>query len=434
MDELRHRDHAIALQCDASDDVGRLHCWLNRLADSVTSEKEVHKGWFSEDSAAIVMRILAAGFGFISMAGFLLAYEKGLINVFMFLLLFVLIQVLFCLVSTFVMIMSWLGNAPIIFPLNIAKLVVRKTIPDKRYLCESQSVVRVLLLRYGHEFGAIFTLGAVMAFFTVLAFNDFAFVWGSTFNISDEFVQRFTTLLSLPWSSWLPEATLSEQVIAESRYNPALTDLVHANVASMHGWWPFLIMAMLFYALLPRIALWVSSKLIYKKLMRRSFVQYPGSESVLLRMKSPLVSTQAPEPEQTGDTRKARIPTDDSLMLLSWKGAIDARELEQYEEVRIVPHKNVVSAGLGTLVSDQHSVDRINEYQPARLLVVVKAWEPHMTDLADFLDELEQISRCTLYLIPLPDRTVTDLQMQDWSDFSRELQFDAVDTQPLHRV
>jgi hypothetical protein len=294
--------------------------------------------------------------------------------------------------------------------------------------------VRVLLLRYGQEFGAIFTLGAVLAFFTVLGFSDFTFVWGSTFNISDEFVLRFTTLLALPWSSWLPEATLPAQVIVDSRYNPALTNLAQADVASMHAWWPFLIMAMLCYALLPRIILWGLSKWFYVRLMRRSFAEYPGSESILLRMKSPLVSTRALEPEASGHAEIPGMPLDDRLLLLAWAGALDTGDLQRFEELRIVPPGNVLAAGLGTLEGDGLCVERIDARKPARLLVAVKAWEPPMADLRDFLDRLEQVTRCTLYMVPLPGRDVTDLQQQEWRDFSRELRFDTVDTQPLTRL
>jgi hypothetical protein len=432
--ELRQRDHAIGLQCDAPDDVGRLLFWLQRVAGRAGPAEVAQTGWCPGVSAAILMRILAAVLGFMGMAGFLLAGERGLINVFVFLLLFVLIQLVFCLVSTGVMINSLRGGAPVVLPMNPAKFVVSRSLPDMRYLRESQSVVRVLLLRYGQEFGAIFTLGAVLAFFTVLGFSDFTFVWGSTFNISDEFVLRFTTLLASPWSSWLPGATLPAQVIVDSRYNPALTNLAQADVASMHAWWPFLIMAMLCYALLPRIILWGLSKWFYVKLMRRSFVEYPGSESILLRMKSPLVSTRALEPEETGHAEIPGMPLDDRLLLLAWAGALDTGDLHRFEELRRVPPANVLAAGLGTLEGDGLCIERIDARKPARLLVAVKAWEPPMADLRDFLDRLEQVTRCTLYLVPLSDRVVSDLQLQEWRDFSRELRFDAVDTQPLTRL
>ena len=89
--ELRQRDHAIGLQCDASDDASRLLFWLKSMPDCVNPEKETQAGWFSEDSAATFMRFLAVVLGFMGMAGFLLASEKRLVNVLVFLFVFVLI-------------------------------------------------------------------------------------------------------------------------------------------------------------------------------------------------------------------------------------------------------------------------------------------------------------------------------------------------------
>lgn len=435
MQELRQRDHAIGLRCDAPDDTGRLLFWLQGVSDRGGPPGEARTQWLSEASAARVMRLLAFVLGFAGMTGFLLAGDKGLINVFVFLLLFVLIQVVLWVVSAVVMAMSLRGDAPVVFPLNPAIFVVEKSIPDMRYLRESRSVVRILLLRYGQEIGVIFTLGAVAAFFTVLGFKDFIFIWESTFDISNGLVQRFTTVLALPWASWHPDWTLTAQVIAESRYSPALKVLSQAEIETMRGWWwPFLIMAMLCYAVIPRLILWILSRVFYVKLMRRSFVQYPGSEGILLRMKSPLVSTQAQEPDESGHAGHAAMTLDERLLLLTWAGALDADGPNRYEEIRIVPPANVLTAGLGTLAGDELCIERINEYRPARLLVALKAWEPPMAELRDFLDRLEQVTRCTLYLVPLPGRAVTDLHLQEWRDFSRELRFDAVDTQPLSRL
>ena len=431
---LRQRDHAIGLRCTATDDVARLTYWLHNVTDSGASSQRLAQSWLTEASAAFVARLVAAVLGFMSMATFLWSGGQGLVNVFIFLLLFVLVQIVFCLASALVMAGSIRGNAPAVLPINPARLVVSRVFPDKRYLRESQSVVRLLLLRYGQEFGAIFTLGAVAAFFVVLAFSDFTFVWGSTFAVSDDFVRGLTSSLAAPWSAWLPSATVSPQLIAESRYHPALTDLSQANIVSMRGWWPFLIMAMLSYALLPRIILWGLSRLFYVKLMRTSFTRYPGAQGIFARMKSPVVNTQALEPEAgAGHVAAALVPLDEGLMLLNWAGALVPDDLGRFDEVRAVPSANVMAAGLGSLDEDKQCTDRINEYGPERLLVAVKAWEPPMADLRDLLDSLQRVTHCTLYLVPLPHRAVAEQNLQEWRAFTRDLPYAVADLQALER-
>ncbi len=65
----------------------------------------------------------------------------------------------------------------------------------------------------------------------VLGFSGFTFVWGSTFTISDNFLASAVQMIATPWSSWLPAAVPTHEVIAASRYHPTLTDLGHANLA-----------------------------------------------------------------------------------------------------------------------------------------------------------------------------------------------------------
>ena len=137
---LRQRDHEIGLRCAAGDDATRLKFWLNNLPESAGSVEEEGAGWLTEASAAFVARSVAAVLGFLSMATFLLSGGQGLVNIFVFLLLFVLVQLVFCLASAVVMFRSVRGNVPVVLPLNPARWVVSRIFPDKRYLRESQAV------------------------------------------------------------------------------------------------------------------------------------------------------------------------------------------------------------------------------------------------------------------------------------------------------
>ncbi len=200
----RERDHAIAGECDGESDVGRLQHWLASVSARRMGQGVDKDPWLSEASAAALGRVLALFFGFSSMAAFLLTSGRGLVNVFMFLLLFVFVQLLLCAVAAWVMARTVGGREPVVLPVNPARALVARAFPDRRYLREAQSVLRLVFLRYGQELGAIFTLGAVAAFFVVLALSDFTFVWGSTFQLSDSLVEEMTAWMAAPWSPWLP--------------------------------------------------------------------------------------------------------------------------------------------------------------------------------------------------------------------------------------
>ena len=426
---LRQRDHEIGRECNAPDDAGRLLFWLGRVQPA---NPERGGSWLNEQSAAILLRAFALAVGAVTMVGFLLASDRGLVNVFLFLLVFVLLQLLFAIGAGVVMLRSLRGNPPTSFPLNPARFVTARALPDKRFLDEAAGVLRLLLLRYGQEFGALFTLGAVAAFLCLLAFADFSFVWGSTFGVSDELVSTATRLVSAPWSVWLPQGVLAPELVADTRYNPAEIDLSQMNDDSRRGWWPFLLMCMLVYGLLPRILLWLASRLAYVRELNRSFVCFPGAELVLSRMKRPMVKTQAEQAEEI-DLSPPLAAVDEAVMLLDWAGALEQGE-QQFEQLLRVPLANYLRGGVGSPDEDSTSVAAVNRYKPETLLVAVKSWEPPMADLADTLCRVTETPRCSLCLVPLPGREVSGHAVDEWEAFARELPFAAVSTQALHRV
>ncbi|QIB64443.1 DUF2868 domain-containing protein [Kineobactrum salinum] len=290
---LRERDRAIALDCGSAAVLPRLLCWLDAVAPPAT----VVSKSLSEASAALLARLLALASGFAAMAGFLLGSERALVNVFLFLALFVFSQLLLCLLAALLMWRSARGQVPLALPLNPARWILQRSLPDDRYLRELQPLLRLLLLRYGQELGALFTLAAALAFLLIPALGEFSFVWGSTFQPGAGLVQGLMDTLAWPWASWLPAATVPAEVVAGSRFHPALVTLDRAGIESMRGWWPFLFLCLLCYGLLPRLLLWGLSRLLARRLLVHSFVHYPGAELVLARMEAPLLRTRASTPD-----------------------------------------------------------------------------------------------------------------------------------------
>jgi hypothetical protein len=428
----RERDHAIASRCSSKDDAGRLLFWLQEVSAQRPGEHAPQESWLNESSAAILGRILALFFGFSSMAAFLLTSGRGLVNVFVFLLLFVVVQVVLCLIAAMVMVRTVSGQQPVVLPVNPARLVVARVLPDRRYLRESQSVLRLLFLRYGQELGAIFTLGAIAAFFVVLAMSDFTFVWGSTFELSDGFVERMSALLAAPWSAFVPAATVTGELIAASRFHPAISYISPGTVEAMRGWWPFLIMAMVCYALLPRLLLWLASIFFYGRQMRAAFTRLPGSARVLARMQAPLVMTQGEGREQRGDEPLLEsVALDPGLLLLNWANALAQDEVARFGEFAALAEGNIVNGGLGSLPEELARLGNRFDNSVQQIYVAVKSWEPPMADLADFLANFSNIHGCTLFLVPLAHRPVTADKLGDWEVFARSLDFAMVDVQAL---
>jgi hypothetical protein len=430
----RSRDHALASECANAGDVGKLLHWLGKVTRQATSRGEKGEHWLSEASAAVLARLVALVFGFSSMAAFLLTSGRGLVNVFMFMLLFVIVQCLLCLLAAMVMARTVAGGQPVVLPINPARLLVARVFPDGRYLREAHSVLRLLFLRYGQELGAIFTLGAMAAFFVVLAMSDFTFVWGSTFQLSDTLVEDMTSVLAAPWSAWLPQATVSSELIFASRFHPAVTSLGPDNIEAMRGWWRFLIMAMVTYALLPRLLLWLLSRYFFNRQIRTAFVNLPGSAQVLTRMKGPLVTTQGESAgEYAGEASAGLTTIDRRLLLLNWANALTAADVSTFGVFAAVADGHVVNAGLGPMLEEMEQLASKLVPPVNQVFVAVKSWEPPMADLADFLANITSVSRCSLFLVPLPNKPIPAARLRDWEHFARALAFAVVDVQALER-
>ncbi len=415
---LQRRDYDIGRRRPDDGAVDQLLHWLD-----CTSPADEHGPRLSEGGLGLLVGAALFVTGFLTMVGFLFAHTSGLVNVLWFFAFFVLLQFGLCLVAAITLGLAAFGNSRTQFTLNPARLVFARSIPDRRYWREFRTVFSLAFLRYGQGMGIGFMSGAMAAFLLVLAVNDFSFVWSSTFNLSDAFMERFARLVSTPWAGWLPAATVDAGVIADSRYHPTAGRFTPQQVQSMHSWWPFLFAAMACYALLPRILLWLVSRLLYRARLRRAFVGYPGADLVLRRMRAPAVSTRGDrrQPGTAGAASRppAAEPRPDTL-LVSWVDAVAGTEIGAYPELAGIPVDQVVAAGLGP-EQDARALALAGTAGIHHALVVARGWEPPLSELADFLSALRQHCSCELWLRPLGGSGVGASAMDDWRQFGDAL-------------
>ncbi|MCB1842007.1 MAG: DUF2868 domain-containing protein [Halioglobus sp.] len=433
MDALRSRDHQLAANCPNDDDAAQLLCWLNGVAAPRDSAPRT--------GALLPLSGLTAGLlGFMAMAGFLLSSGRGLVNVLVLLSVFVLLQCAMSALSAFVLLRMARGSVAPVLPSSPARWLALRSLPDARDLREVSSAVRLLALRYGQAWGLLFTLGALLAFVIVPALADFSFVWGSTFPVSTGLMQSATAGLAAPWSTLAPWATVTPDVIASSRFHPAIYSIDQAGIERMRGWWGFLFLSLTVYALLPRLLLWIGATLYYPRLVRRSFLAYPGARLVLQRMRRPLVSTQAAhgstQAQAAGDTAPtaASVPLDGHLLLLDWSAALGDESPANFEELLAVDPRNLLRVGGGSFRAEREKLEQQATTGFDHLLVVVKSWEPPMAELADLLAVLANIEHCSIYLLPLAGKAVPHRKVEDWRSFARPLPFRRVDVGLLNRV
>lgn len=434
--DLQSRDYAIGKLCRHKSEKDRLLCWLDHVVDP--QDNQLPGGPpLSERSLGV---LVSAGFlvlGFATMAGFLLSHSQGLINVLWFFAFFVALQFVLCLISGVTLAAVLTGNSSANFTFNPARLVYRKMLSSKRHWLEFKSVFQLVFMRYGQDMGIGFIVGALASFLLVLAVNDFSFIWSSTFNLSNDAVLRFSEIVSSPWQQWIPAATVDADIVANSRYHPTGGKFSPEQLSSMHSWWPFLLVSMLCYVLLPRLLLWVVSRWMYATRLARSFVGYPGAELVLQRIAAPAVHSQAQRKQQSARHDSPRLasgqPTRKDLLIISWGGAIASEELSDYSELCSIDPDRLSLAGL-SLEHDADTLRLAENSGIAMAMLVVKSWEPPMSDLEDFIALVRPLASVVIFLKPLRGGAIDDNALADWLDFAQQIEGGEVPVKALSTV
>ncbi len=111
------------------------------------------------------------------------------------------------------------------------------------------------LARLVQAAGIFFNLGILSGLTGLVLVKHIGFFWESTTELAmRSLVATTVKFLSWPWAGWWPEAVPTAAVIDASRWLPGrATGLAPGPSA----WWEFLLLATLFWGLVPRALLWI---------------------------------------------------------------------------------------------------------------------------------------------------------------------------------
>jgi hypothetical protein len=146
-------------------------------------------------------------------------------------------------------------------------------------------------------FGVAFNVGVILTTVLLEWFTDLAFGWGSTLNVHPQTIFDLTRLIALPWSWLLGEGIgyPSLEQVAGSRiileHWATATPTIKPDPAHLRSWGSFLVMAVVTYGLLPRLALWGGSVLAQRFVLARLPFTHSRSQALYARMLSPRLET-----------------------------------------------------------------------------------------------------------------------------------------------
>lgn len=255
----------------------------------------------------------------------------------------------------------------------------------------SSSMTKWIFLDRLQRFSFLFAVGLLLSLLLTVVSKDIAFAWSSTLEIDAMTFQQTLGYLATPWQAIFPSAVPTLELVEVSHYyrlGEKLDSNMIQNADKLGAWWMFLAMAMVFYAILLRIALWVWIHLAFKRTLEQEFFAITGVEQLLSEFTTPFVSTQAPVVENHLDVVESEASADSDLemeynAILGWNYSEENLHLIVDAFGVTASALNVVG-GKNSFSEDQAIIESVQR----SILVYVKAWEPPTMDFMDFLDDL----------------------------------------------
>ncbi|MEM7018667.1 MAG: DUF2868 domain-containing protein [Pseudomonadota bacterium] len=271
------------------------------------------------------------------------------------------------------------------------------------------------VFRWSQLFSVALNIGALVVCFSLIIFKDLAFSWSSTLQIEPAAFHNWTSLLSAPWSAVISSAVPSLELVEATRYYSLERGVETAvDAAKFGGWWAFLLTAIFFYGLLPRLLTLLLAQNRFNTAVNRVFENSPGFEEIYDRLNRQWVETQSPEFEPASEpksdaakqpevqaesepvTPTVDVPIDNSapLRIVIWSTPVveEAQIRQQVGQYFQRNNTEVQYAGGSRSLDEDLAVAAAlgKSEQRGPIVFVVKAWEPPLGEFGDFLGDVRQ--------------------------------------------
>jgi len=381
---------------------------------------------------------LLAGLAFFSYSG------TTPVNVFHFIFLFIFSQLLLVLILLFRVLLSGAGLIKQSFPLSFklytsvaARIAgrlqrrLRAAVPGTGRVSYQQIVG--LAKKVHFKYGSLlywplfsmsqralvgFNAGLLIATLFRVTTSDLAFGWQSTVQFSSDALYKGVKLLALPWSWVFPENISYPSLAAIEGSRIILKDgIYHLATQDLVSWWPFLLLCLLVYGLLFRIVLTLVAHTFQQVCLRAINLESSDALSVIRRMQSPLLSTQAAagdlktsqRHENNGDDtfqdRQTTVNNQVPFPLLLIAASDIERQVELSPVLAFLQRRGFTVDRQESMMhdysSDQQLLSRIAELNlesDVGIFLLMESWMPPIGEVSAFIKKLRS---CTHQNTPI---------------------------------
>jgi hypothetical protein len=273
-----------------------------------------------------------------------------------------------------------------------------------------------------------FNVAALATAIALVTFSDLAFGWSTTLDAEPAAVTRVAQAVAAPWARVAPQAVPSAALVEQSQFFRLEAGTVaDAGAARALGaWWPFTVLAIVSYGLVPRVLLLVFAAVRLRAATAALLLDDARVTALLDRMAAPEIETAAaehepPPPAQIGPAAAPDRPITGSANAVIWEGSLPAEVARDYARRHLgLDVRAIAEAGGGQgLAADRAALERLAADPTPTLVVFTPAWEPPLLELLDFLAELRRRAggAVSIVVAPVPDgpRAVTDVERSTWT-------------------
>jgi hypothetical protein len=283
------------------------------------------------------------------------------------------------------------------------------------------------LLYWSQVSAAAFNVAALATAIVLVTFTDLAFGWSTTLDADPATVSRIVRVIAWPWHAVVPSAVPSDALVEQSQFF-RLTGgggLANGATRALGGWWPFTILAIVTYGLLPRLALLTLAACRLRAATTALLLDDPRVTALLDRMASPEIETAAAEHDDaqtdaTAPVTAAHREVTGTAHAVIWEASLKPDAGRDFARRRLgLEVAAVVEAGGSrALTTDQRALEQIAAWDVRTLVVFTPAWEPPLLELLDFLAEVRRRLGKTVSIVVTPvsenARDVTEVERDTW--------------------
>ena len=245
------------------------------------------------------------------------------------------------------------------------------------------------------SFGVGLNLGALVATIGIPIVDDPAFGWRSL-QLDPPQLHVIARAIGTPWRGWLPQGVPTLEQVEESRYSSldarfeaGSAQLVRDDPEVWAAWWPFLLMSILTYGLLPRAALLALATARTRAILRRTELDHADCQRLIQRLQQLRIDpTVTATDHRTASTRaSAPISTPElrarTVAVLAWAGVTvsDDEIATRLAERGATLAGSIARVGGLDLTADDRAIRSLEGLADgASILILVESFEPPVGD------------------------------------------------------